>query len=236
LEAKFITFKIEYAQRNENRYADALATLGSQMAFEGQKIDITINKKEKPIIELLKREFEESSFVEEDWRMPLKAKLMSLVAAADFKEIKDYTLIFGELYHRLPRAVLARCISIQEAKRKLIEVHEKTCEDGGGISLYCRLQRLGYYWPNMSKEVADLQSQCQTCQLQHDNEEVYATFASTDWHISFLEYFLEGILPQTYKGAYRLKRLASRYFVEGRTLFRKGYHGEPLWYLSLFES
>jgi ribonuclease HI len=29
LEAKFSTFEIEHAQRNENRYADALATLGS---------------------------------------------------------------------------------------------------------------------------------------------------------------------------------------------------------------
>ena len=66
LEAKFITFKIEHAQRNENRYADALATLGSQMAFEGQKIYITINKKVKPVTELLKKEFEESSLDEED--------------------------------------------------------------------------------------------------------------------------------------------------------------------------
>ena len=150
------------------------------MAFKGQKIDVTINKKVKPITELLKREFEELSNDGEDWRIPLKAKLMSPVVAVDFKEIKDYTLISGELYRRLPGGVLAHCISIQEAKRKLIEVHEKTCEDGGGISIYCRLQRLGYYWPNMSREVVDLQSQCPTCQLQHDNEEAYATFASTD--------------------------------------------------------
>uniref|UniRef100_A0A2N9I4R3 Integrase catalytic domain-containing protein n=2 Tax=Pentapetalae TaxID=1437201 RepID=A0A2N9I4R3_FAGSY len=202
LEEKFATFEIEHAQRNKNRYADALATLGSQMAFEGQKIDITINKKVKPITELLKEEFEELSLGEEDWRMPLKAKLVSPVAAADFKEIKDYTLISGELYRRLPGGVLARCISIQEAKRKLIEVHEKTCEAEGGISLYRRLQRLGYYWPNMSREAADLQS----------------------------------ILPQTHKEVYRLKKLASRYFVEGGTLFRKGYHGEPLRCLSLSES
>ncbi len=219
LEARFITFEIEHAQRNENRYADALATLGYQMAFEGQKIDITINKKVKPITELLKKEFEELSSDGEDWRMPLKAKLMSPVAAADFKEIKDYTLISGELYRRLPGGVLARCISIQEAKRKLIKVHENTCEDGGGICLYRILQRLGYYQPNMSREVADLQSQCPTCQLQRDNEEVYATFASTDQRIPFLEYFLEGILPQTHKEVYRFKRLALRYFVEGGTLF-----------------
>jgi hypothetical protein len=236
LEEKFATFEIEHAQRNENCYADALATLGSQMAFEGQKIDITINKKVKPITELLKEEFEELSLGEEDWRMPLKAKLVSPVAAADFKEIKDYTLISGELYRRLPGGILARCISIQEAKRRLIEIHEKTCEGGGEISLYHRLQRLGYYWPNMSREAADLQSQCSTCQLQHDNEKVYATFASTDWRVPFLEYFLGGILPQTHKEVYRLKRLASRYFVEGGTLFRKGYHGEPLRCLSISES
>uniref|UniRef100_A0A2N9HEC3 RNA-directed DNA polymerase n=1 Tax=Fagus sylvatica TaxID=28930 RepID=A0A2N9HEC3_FAGSY len=217
LEEKFVTFEIEHAQRNENRYADALATLG-------------------PITELLKKEFEELSLDEEDWRMPLKAKLVSPVAAADFKEIKDYTLISGELYRRLPGGILARCISIQEAKRKLVEIHEKTCEGGGEISLYRRLQRLGYYWPNMSKEAADLQSQCSNCQLQHDNEEVYTTFTSADWRVPFLEYFLGGILPQAHKEAYRLKRLASRYFVEGGTLFRKGYHGEPLRCLSASES
>jgi hypothetical protein len=156
LEVKFTTFEIEHAQRNENRYMDAFATLGSQVAFGRQKIDITINKKVKPIIELLKKEFKESSLDEEDWIMPLKAKLMSLVATADFKEIKDYTLISEELYRRHPGGVLARCISIQEARRKLIEVHEKTCEDRGGISLYHRLQRLSYYWPNMSREAANL--------------------------------------------------------------------------------
>ena len=88
------------------------------MAFEGQKIDITINKKVKPITEFLKEEFEELSLGEEDWRMPLKAKLMSPVAVANFKEINDYTLISGELYRRLPGGVLARCISIQEADRR----------------------------------------------------------------------------------------------------------------------
>ena len=214
MEEKFASFEIEHAQRNENCYADALATLGSQMAFEGQKIDITINKKVKPITELLREEFEELFLDEEDLRVPLRAKLMTPVVVADFKEIKDYTLISGELYRRLPGGVLTHCISIQEAKRKLIEVHEKICEDGGGISLYRRLQRLGYYWPNMSREAADLWNQCPTCQFQHDNEEVYATFASTDWRVPFLEYFLEGILPQTHKEVYHLKRLASRYFVE----------------------
>ena len=123
MEAKFSTFEIEHAQRNENRYADALATLGSQIAFEGEEMDVTICKKIESITESLKKEFEELSPDQEDWRVPIKAKLMAPVVAADLREIKDYTLISEDLYRRLPGGVLARCISIEEAKEKLPEIH-----------------------------------------------------------------------------------------------------------------
>uniref|UniRef100_A0A2N9F794 RNA-directed DNA polymerase n=1 Tax=Fagus sylvatica TaxID=28930 RepID=A0A2N9F794_FAGSY len=207
-ETKFSTFEIEHAQRNENRYADALATLGSQITFEGEEMDVTICKRVEPITESLKKEFEESSSDQEDWRAPIKAKLISPTVTADLKEIKDYTLISGDLYRRLPGGVLARCISLKEAKERLPEVHEKTCGDGGAISLYRRLQRLGYFWPNMSAEAAGIQSQCPTCQFHYNNEEVCATFVSADWRTPFLEYLLERILPSNPKDAYRLKRLA----------------------------
>uniref|UniRef100_A0A2N9JAJ4 RNase H type-1 domain-containing protein n=1 Tax=Fagus sylvatica TaxID=28930 RepID=A0A2N9JAJ4_FAGSY len=201
------SFKLDFPCSNNVAEYEAYLT-GLAIAWEmGIKyLKVVGDSNLIPITEMLKEEFEELSLDEEDWRVPLKTKLMTPVVAVDFKEMKDYTLIYGKLYR------------------------------GGGISLYRRLQRMGYYWPNMSREAADLQSQCSICQLQHDNEEVYATFASTDWCVPFLEYFLEGILPQTHKEVYRLKRLASRYFVEGGTLFRKGYHGEPLRCLSLSES
>uniref|UniRef100_A0A2N9FQL4 RNase H type-1 domain-containing protein n=1 Tax=Fagus sylvatica TaxID=28930 RepID=A0A2N9FQL4_FAGSY len=100
LEEKFDTFEISHAMRCENRYADALATLGSQVSFEGSKT----------------------------WRTPIKAKLMSPEGVADLKVLKDYVLIAGDLYRRLPGGVLARCVNLQEAAKKLIEVHEKCCE------------------------------------------------------------------------------------------------------------
>uniref|UniRef100_A0A2N9G772 Integrase catalytic domain-containing protein n=1 Tax=Fagus sylvatica TaxID=28930 RepID=A0A2N9G772_FAGSY len=171
LEAKFSTFEIEHAQRNENRYADVLATLGSQIAFEGEGMNVTICKKTQPIIELLKKEFEELSPDQEDWRVPIKAKLISPTVTADLKEIKDYTLISGDLYRRLPGGVLARYISLEEANERLLEKQQR----------------------------------------YKANAQLANSITAT-------------------------KRLALRYFVEGGTLFRKGFHGEPLRCLSLSES
>uniref|UniRef100_A0A2N9J1X6 RNA-directed DNA polymerase n=1 Tax=Fagus sylvatica TaxID=28930 RepID=A0A2N9J1X6_FAGSY len=236
LEEKFDTFEISHAMRCENWYADALATLGSQVSFEGSKVDVTIDKRSMPITDLLRGKFKEQNLDAEDWRTPIKAKLVSPEGVADLKVLKDYVLIAGGLYRRLPGGVLARCVNLQEAAKKLIEVHEKCCEFRDGVSLYRRLQRLGYFWPSMSKEAASLQEQCSFCQHQHESDQIYTTFVSNDWRTPFLEYLIENILLQTSQAAIRLKKVATRYFVERGILFRKGFHGDPLRCLSLAES
>jgi hypothetical protein len=161
---------------------------------------------------------------------------MSPEDVADLKVLKDFVLISGDLYRRLPGGILARCVSPQEGTRKLQEIHEKSCELEDGVSLYRRLQRLGYFWPDMSKEAIDLQRHCPTYQHQHKDKQVCTTFFSCDWQTPFLEYFIEGILPQTGREAARIKKLSTRYFMESGILFRKGFHGDPLKCLSLSES
>ena len=39
------------------------------------------------------------------------------------KELKDYTLVEGKLYRRLPRGILSRCINEKEGKLRLEELH-----------------------------------------------------------------------------------------------------------------
>jgi hypothetical protein len=170
LEEKFDTFEISHAMRCGNRCADALATLDSQVSFEGPKVDVTIDKKSMLITDLLKEKFKEQNLDAEDWRIPIRAKLMSPEGVADLKIFKDYVLIAGDLYCRLPGGVLARCVNLKEAVRKLTEVHEKSCEFRDGMNLYRRLQCLGYFWPKMSKEAANLQKQCSFCQHQHESD------------------------------------------------------------------
>ena len=42
MEEKFSTFEIEHTPRNENRFADVLAALGSQIIFEGDSTRIKV--------------------------------------------------------------------------------------------------------------------------------------------------------------------------------------------------
>ena len=55
LEQEFQAFSVEYTQRSENRFADALATLGSQVPFEGSDMLIRIRKQEHSIIKILQK-------------------------------------------------------------------------------------------------------------------------------------------------------------------------------------
>ena len=108
------------------------------------------------------------------------------------------------------------------------EVHDKTCGSCGEVSLYRRLQREGFYWPSMGKDADRVQTQCGTCQLAADREESYAVFISEDWRSPFVQYLVEGILPQRHSERYKLRRLAMRYFLHNTVLFKKGYDDDLL--------
>ena len=61
-------------------------------------------------------------------------------------------------------------------------------------------------------------------------------FASEDSGRPFTQYLTEGILPQKHSERYKLKRLATRYFLHNAVLFKKGYDGDPLRCLGLKEA
>ena len=80
----------------------------------------------------------------------------------ELKVLKDYALVRGELYRKIPGRVLSRCVGQDEAQRKLKEMHGKTCRSCGEVSIYRKLQKAGFYWPSMGKDVDQVQTQCET--------------------------------------------------------------------------
>ena len=104
----------------------------------------------------------------------------------ELKALKDYALVRGELYRRMPGRVLSRCVGQKEARRKLKEVHDKTCGCCREVNLYCKLQKASFYWPCMGKDADRVQTQCEACQLVVDKEESYAIFISKDWRSPFV--------------------------------------------------
>ena len=110
VEQKFQTFSVKYAQKSENRFADALATLESQIPFKGKSTQIKIIKQENSIVRILKKMFPEEP-EQKDWKDKIKGKIGKLGHEGSIKELKDYTLIEGELYTRLPGGILFRCIN-----------------------------------------------------------------------------------------------------------------------------
>ena len=87
---------------------------------------------------MLKEKFQEEHG-EGDWRIPIKETLVKGDGAAELKVLKDYALVKEELYRRMPGGILSRCVGLEEAQRKLKEIHDKTCGSCGEVSLYRRL-------------------------------------------------------------------------------------------------
>ena len=122
VEQKFQTFGMKYAQKSKNRFAHALATLGSQIPFKGKSTQIKVIKQENSIIRILKKMFLEEP-EQKDWKDKIKGKIGKLGHEGNIKELKDYTLIEGEPYRRLPGGILSRCINEKEGKLRLGELH-----------------------------------------------------------------------------------------------------------------
>ncbi|CAL9005499.1 unnamed protein product [Prunus brigantina] len=101
---------LEHIPGVTNRYADALATLGSKLLFVEEQPNIAVIKKDMPVVEAMAQE---EQLEKDDWRKPVKEKIGK---GGDIKELKDYAIIFGELYRRLPGGILTRCIGTIEAQ------------------------------------------------------------------------------------------------------------------------
>ncbi|KAH7845471.1 hypothetical protein Vadar_002619 [Vaccinium darrowii] len=119
--------------RSENKFPDALATLGAKTEFEGNTVAIEIARRTEPsFVE------EDKSPKDEDWREPIIAQIATGNGGVPMMALSQFTILKGELYFRGPQGWLARCINDTQAKEILGQIHEETCGEND-IALYRRI-------------------------------------------------------------------------------------------------
>lgn len=85
-------------------------------------------------------------------RVLILQKLAQLSSIMVAMHLKDFIVVKGKLYYRGGRGgIMARALAMAEAKEELQHVLKLSCGDND-VSLYRRLQRQGYYWPERDKE------------------------------------------------------------------------------------
>ena len=109
---------------------------------------------------------------QESWMTPITEYLLNGSLPKNSKERKKllrkasrYIVQDGQLYRRGFSMPLLRCVSREESKTILAEVHGGECGDHlGGQTLAKKIPRYGYFWPEINRDAADYSRKCDRCQ------------------------------------------------------------------------
>ena len=82
------------------------------------------------------------------------------------RRAKAFTIINGELYKRSTTGVYQRCITPEEGRNLLDEIHAGDCgHHASSRSLVSKAFRQGFYWLTAKEDAEDLVRKCKGCQL-----------------------------------------------------------------------
>nr|CAE03595.1 OSJNBa0087O24.18 [Oryza sativa Japonica Group] len=100
----------------------------------------------------------------DDWRTPLIKFISSEELPEDDAEAekisrkaKVYCMIGNDLYKKAPNGVLLKCVSSDDGRHLLLDIHEGICGSHAvGQTLVGRAFRQGFFWPTALKDACDM--------------------------------------------------------------------------------
>ncbi|XP_026441535.1 uncharacterized protein LOC113340625 [Papaver somniferum] len=227
----FVDVTITHIGRNSNKHADCLDTLSSKLQFEGFEETLTVKRRTiaSTWLPLPKKDGED------DWRTPIIQELNSSLSQGkvSLKTLRSFFMLQGVLYHRNPDGSLSVCLGKEEVQHQLDRVHDEVCGITSVVTLYRRLQRLGYYWPGyywpeMEAQSRSLQKTCSNCQAPPHQSEFFNINLAGDWQRSYISYLCDGILPTNKENASKIKDESKKFVFHDRILYRKSFGGSLL--------
>jgi hypothetical protein len=79
---------------------------------------------------------------------------------------KRYTVVEGDLYRRGTNGILMRCITQEEGRDLLVEIHGGECRShSSSRTLVVKVFRHGFYWPTALQDAGELVRSCKACQF-----------------------------------------------------------------------
>ncbi|XP_071900977.1 uncharacterized protein [Coffea arabica] len=196
--ALFGTFEIERVPRSQNRRVDALSKLASSSFVHLSKEVLVEVVKQKSIDQVQVLAIDSSA----TWMTPLIDFLSSDTLPESKTEARriqlraaKYAYAEGTLYRRSYLSPWLKCVTPEEGDYILREVHEGLCAAHVGsrvLAKKCLL--LGYYWPSVFRDAADLVQKCRACQvhaslchqLAREMIPVHSSWPFAQWGIDLL--------------------------------------------------
>ncbi|XP_042467514.1 uncharacterized protein LOC122050693 [Zingiber officinale] len=169
LKTNFGEVVIQKIPRAENQAADELAKLASSIT------SIVTQQPIKQVSLVAHIDRMEGLAFPNDWRTTIVEFLRSGAAPSDQDEAQllrrragRFTLIGDQLYKKVFSHPLLKCVSSEDAKYILKEVHQGSCGGHpGGRSLVKKILLAGYFWPTLQEDVARTVATCLSCQRYH---------------------------------------------------------------------
>src|SRR5438876_4175493 len=178
LEGAFDGLELTHVLRNDNNEADELAKMGSRRApvptglFVQQLYKPTISEETTEPADKLPTETEVLT-IDPDWTTPYLSYLLHDELPEDRAEAeriarrsRRYAVIGGkELYRKGTSGILMRCISKEDGRRLLKEIHSGICGNhAASRTLVGKAYRQGFFWPTAVTDADELVRKCEGCQ------------------------------------------------------------------------
>src|SRR5436189_2308328 len=77
---------------------------------------------------------------------------------------RKYVMVGEELYHRSASGVLMRCISEEDGRKFLKEIHSGICGNhAASRTLVGKAYRQGFFWPTVVTDADEIVRKCEGC-------------------------------------------------------------------------
>ena len=201
--SNFDDVKITQVPREENSKANEVARLASSETSE-RRPSLLMEMQYLPSIEGIEVNYVWSG---ESWTDLIITYIKTGNLLSDPTEARKvkvkwsrFTILNDELYKRGFSQPYLKCLDLGDAKYVLREIHEGVCGNHfGPHSLVGWVVRVGYFWPTMQRDVAQIVQKCNKCQRFWNVQHVptkHLTTITSPWPFSTWEIDIMRPLPR----------------------------------------